>query len=852
MRTALPLCLLLPLILLPDARAQKEPMEEPEIWKEVKYDIGEFKYIDEDKNKRTDYEKFSASKRDNKEAWRVFSDRESIPIYDGPDGKVVGSVPGFSTRLYVYKEEDTFVCVSEQNRGPGNWWCRKTDLVLWRKPYKDPVTGIEIKAFVVNTVKAAGEIALDANKEKYKVLAGPSPTATVLKEKFIYDVLFVYKYVPGANKGDGYYLVSQNDELSSGDDLGLLGWVSEKRVKTWGTRLCLEPNFAPEALAERKSTNTQAKLFAAGAQSNMEAFLKNGSGEGLVDGPQRDPAFGKDPQRDPRMSGRLFRYPVFGAGRGALGPDNCTFQTGVSGITTITSGGVLEDFNNEQLQALSEKYDRIQKRLADVNVVFVIDGSLGTQDHLAMVNAAVDALSRKYKDKSPIEFSCVVYRNELSGQADEGQDPLSNYCERFGPTASAAQFKDRLSQVVPRNEGDKSDQRAVYFGLKQGIDLCQDDETNILIHLGRSPDNSANPFFESAKKHNGTRVDVSDLADLLKTGKGIHYLGYVTTAEGSKVTPDDRARLSEGLNEVVQNMANTLNNYFGGSLNYAEKKRDADAPKPVTGKAEGMKSMRMANTPFLMKTFFMDKADQGPSVIKSIQTNADSCVMRSQKVRENLELLFKNESQLKDYAGDFSMRNALDLMLQGVEDPVERDRIKSAVIAQKIHVFADARAYYKTDNVKLPLFRYVLFYKDADLDAQIKALRDLNQMLDNTNSEVATQGFIDYWQAKAEKVLGSEYHKKTMKAVDLLERLEGVQNMDMVKPFVRTDVFGDLTIQDLLGGKKLAPEQFKQYQAMVQESFKKLSELRDEPYYYQVAEGQGSKFYWVPIEYLFN
>lgn len=39
-------------------------------------------------------------------------------------------------------------------------------------------------------------------------------------------------------------------------DLGLLGWVSEKRVQTWGTRLCLEPNFAPEALAERKSTGT--------------------------------------------------------------------------------------------------------------------------------------------------------------------------------------------------------------------------------------------------------------------------------------------------------------------------------------------------------------------------------------------------------------------------------------------------------------------------------------------------------------------------------------------------------------------------------------------------------------------
>jgi len=272
----------------------------------------------------------------------------------------------------------------------------------------------------------------------------------------------------------------------------------------------------------------------------------------------------------------------------------------------------------------------------------------------------------------------------------------------------------------------------------------------------------------------------------------------------------------------------------------------------MTEKTNGMRSVRMENTMYLMKAFFMDRAEQGPNVVNSIRSHTDSCLVRSQKISENLEKLFKNESQLKDYASDFSMRNALDLMLQGVEDPAERERIKAAVIAQKVHVFADARAFYKTDKVKEPLFRYVLFYKDADLDAQIKNLRELNQLLDNTNSEIATQGFIDYWQAKAEKVLGSEYNKKTVKATDLLERLEGVQNMDMVKPFVRTDVFGDLTIQDLLGGKKLQPEQFKQYQAMVQESFQKLSALRDEPYYYQVAEGQGSKFYWVPIESLFN
>lgn len=31
-----------------------------------------------------------------------------------------------------------------------------------------------------------------------------------------------------------------------------------------------------------------------------------------------------------------------------------------------------------------------------------------------------------------------------------------------------------------------------------------------MTYLGRNPDNSANPFFESAKKVNGTRADATD------------------------------------------------------------------------------------------------------------------------------------------------------------------------------------------------------------------------------------------------------------------------------------------------------------------------------------------------------
>ena len=112
--------------------------------------------------------------------------------------------------------------------------------------------------------------------------------------------------------------------------------------------------------------------------------------------------------------------------------------------------------------------------------------------------------------------------------------------------------------------------------------------------------------------------------------------------------------------------------------------------------------------------------------------------------------------------------------------------------------------------------------------------------------------FRDYWLKKAEGVLGSGYTRSTVKVTDLLERLHGIQDLSgMVKPFQRTEIFGDLTIQDLEKGKKPSQDQMKRYQELVQRSVKELSALRDQKYYYEAPDGQ-SKFYWVPIEYVFN
>jgi len=833
-------------------QAQKTPLDLPLVWENVRYDTDKHQFLDEEKAPQTDYTTIKSTKAaKNGGFWRVFTDRENVALYDEPDGKETRRLPKLSTRLYVFKEKGPWVLVSEESAGPAQHWCHKRDLVLWDKPLGDHATGIELKAFVVNTTKAALAIVKDpGKKERYELLAAPSAQATRIKEQYIYDVLFVYKEHQDPASGDPYYLVSDEIQLSGGEGLGLLGWIHGSRVRTWETRLCLEPNFDPAAIAERREKRVQAKLFLQGNKDGLDRYLRDGSGQGVADNVSRDPAVGLDPERHPRMDGRLFRYPVFDAGHFGPDPDNCRFLTGVSGYFTPSSSGELEEYSSERLNELDEVRQRRKQRINDVNLVFVLDGGLGTEQLRTAVTTVVDRLARAGSPMA-IEYSAVVYRNEFAGR-DEASDPESNYCETIGPLSAAGQFAARLEAVVPRNAGDPSGQRAVHFALKRAVGFCQDDETNIIVHLGARPDVSVNHAFFSEKAGGGTRVEATDISGLLSISKPVHYLGYVTWEDPAKLPQRERDRLYEGLEELMQNMANRIKNSFGGGMSLAETGRDVEAARPVKLRQGGMPVTRMDRMgSWLMKTTLVPDQNGNNALAGSIRANIDSCLLLANKLVSDLDRLFQNDSKLAERAAGLTSTDAMAIVLNGI-DPAEHEAVRRTLDQEKVHMFVDSYTAYRAAGLTHPVFRYVLFYEESKLNEQLKALTDLNQKLDGGDPATVALAFRDYWLKKAEGVLGSGYTRSTVKVTDLLERLHGIQDLSgMVKPFQRTEIFGDLTIQDLEKGKKPSPDQMKRYQELVQRSVKELSALRDQKYYYEAPDGQ-SKFYWVPIEYVFN
>ena len=835
------------------SQAQKSPLNLPEVWMNVRYNTAEHMFMDEDRAPQPDYTLIKATKPGKGGGlWRVFTDRENVALFDAPEGKETRRLPKLSTRLYVYKEKGPWVLVSEESTGPAQHWCHKRDLVLWNTPLGDHATGIELKAFVVNTTKAGRALVQDpSKKERYEVLAAPSAKATKIKEQFIYDVLFVYKEYVDPSSGDAYFLVSDEIQISGGEGLGLLGWIHGSRVKTWETRLCLEPNFDPAAIAERREKNIRAKLFLQGDKAGLERYLQDGTGRGVADNTARDPAMGLDPERYPRIDGKLFRYPVLLASNTGMGPDNCRFLTGVSGYFTPSSSGQLEEYAPERYHELDQVRQRRKERMNDVNLVFVLDGGLGTEQFRAAATTVVDKLARAGSTMS-IEYSAVIYRNEFADM-NEAADPENNYCETIGPLSNAGQFGARLASVVPRNSGDPSGQRAVHFALKRAIGFCQDNETNIIVHIGARPDVLAgNPFFVSAKANGGTRVEPTDVSDLLSINKPVHYLGYVGWDDPAKVPQRERERLYEGLEEMMQNMANRIKNSFGGGMSMAETGRDVESARAVETRQGGLSVIRMDHMgSWLMKTTMLPDKNSNNTLAASIRLNIDSCLLLAQKLVTELDQLFQNDSPLSERAGDLTNSAAMDVLLDGI-DPSEHDAVRAILSKEKVHMFVDSRTVYKAGGLTHPIFRYVLFYEESKLNDQLRDLTDLNQKLDAGDPAMVAMAFREYWMKKAEGVLGSGYTKATIKVEDLLERLHGIQDLSgMVKPFARTEIFGDLTVQDIENGKRPAPDQMRKYQQLVQQSVKELTSLRDQKYYYEAPEGH-NKFYWVPIEYVFN
>lgn len=355
--------------------------------------------------------------KDKKIPWVVISDRDNNPLHISPGGAQVGVI-GFKELFYVKEERDGWIELYKGNveglstlDGKSIGWVPKTNMLLWTTGLVNDTTKIHKKAFILNKALNIKEVLQKSENEIELANIYSSPNkASRLKQIPLHDIYFVMKIDPDYKT----ILLCTNYEVSHStaqDDI--IGWVDSGEAEFWNTRVCLEPNFRPEAYAERRDNlKLQVKGF-----KDIESALLYSAGEFH----DRNIYWSGDPvimdkkylaQSNPaRFKGNIVRFPMLDY----KSTNNASvYVSGVIGQTYYDGKGVQQFAGNAKSDIeygeITNFIQGLQSRAEKVNLFFIIEATRLTSQFQP---AIVEAISKVVKDLKGTDtrFGAILYRD---------------------------------------------------------------------------------------------------------------------------------------------------------------------------------------------------------------------------------------------------------------------------------------------------------------------------------------------------------------------------------------------------------------------------------------------------------
>lgn len=390
--------------------------------------------------------------------WRVYIDRDDVSAYAEPalnsrelkklkflDSYFVAEVRNNFALLFDIKYVQTNLAIPKDAVAIG--WVEIDKLLLWTTC---PRTR--------NQICQKAVIAKDPEELNGKKTT-PSPYFSskpgIMKNNGYratnLEFYFVYKYVDG----DALLMLESSiDHPNQIKNMKKYGWMAKGEYTTWNDRTCFEPDFMG-------NSEIMAAIFE--KQYNAREYKDNGITNGIV--------FFKENLPQKRWAPRRVRFPILDT------YDDLTAQVGTIGYAqkdgSIGSG---TNCTPEQRQQAQENLDKIQRTLAKINIVFVIDGTGSMKNYyLPLANAIRDAMRQETMKDANIKFGAVVYRNYADNDVIETYDLTNNSTN----IAVWLQSRECHSSSSVHHE-------AMYMGLSTALDKMKwdEDNANFLIHIG--------------------------------------------------------------------------------------------------------------------------------------------------------------------------------------------------------------------------------------------------------------------------------------------------------------------------------------------------------------------------------
>lgn len=710
-------------------------------------------------------------------------------------------------------------------------WVDKGMMLLWTSALIDSKTKINRKAFLLNKAKDIDIILKSKNERDVMVYHGPN-RAAVGEVKTIYEFYFVYKYDSKTQR----YLLGREAKIATqtANDV-LIGWVEERRVEKWDTRLALEPNYQPEAFAERQSRQVF-QVCAYGNQADAETHAVSGKRVPESIYWDKDPVSLKNREHlantnNKRFKGGVVRFPLFTC-------SNSHYRTGVVGeITYQTAKGELEKMDEVYYTHLVDELQKKETGKHNYDILFVVEGTKNLGSYREAIIQSMKKIREELVNVSLVRFGVSIYRDI----PEEKVGKLHTY-KRFDQNIDeVAKF---LNNAEFARWEDNDPWTAMYYGIRQGFRECgmNSANTNIVFVLGNYADFSGYQVRKDRDISHRATVLEDDLANEMAKFN-IHLVGIQIQNVGDRCAKKYQDQMH---NLIVQSGITQFQKYRNTATVVDSR---LDIGNPFMPELDAGNELFLENgCAFgMLRKPNSNSALSDQDVINATQTATKRVYRKVEGMWEKLKLVVEDGASFQEVnPGDFA-EPMLHLFAKLKAEGKYNDEDLMRIVAKKYKLYAEVFIPRKIQQATHISCSVVLFMSERDLTEYLNVIRRLTTCMDNP-PDVQRKCLYDTFVELVGQFTGNTKDPQTYTVDRLRNVMQGLSDQSCDLP----SRWGDIRIEDILNRRKMPDEEVRKRIEEIVRNTKNLQEISNEGRNHEFAFKTSSEVYfWIPLEYTF-
>ncbi len=786
----------------------------------------------------TEYSDFIISKSsyDKERPWIVMADRSNLKTYSEPNkSSDLKATLKFKEIFYVVKDQGEWiriVKVQRQLRGleilqgtevKDYGWVKREDMLLWRTTLRNPDNGIHLKSLLLYSDRAVVDIAKGDLGKSVKFLDAPDASAKILDDRLLYDFFFVLK------KENGYFLLSTEADLSyKSDDPRILGWIPETKQAPWNTRLCLEPNYNPEAFKERKNrTNYRVNCYRQ-SQSAVDNFNTANINNSLLvyDPVVSDP---KEIAKDGfRFKGHKMRLPVLEA-------QEQYFSTGVLGSLDESGKGKLDDSRMAEVQGAFANY---KKKRSNWNFFFLIEASEQMRAWKPGIISALEEIKKSLTGEEAVRFAVGFYRDPKLN----GQTPYFNLKQRTSDLNDVYKFIN-TQEFIPETPDQHT---ALNYAMKQALIKSgfADGETNIFYLFANNPDFSSDVMLSSECNECPERVAVDEISELMEDKK-VHFVAVQPFGNDPYLSRDLHDRIEDLMIESSKRIFESIKG-IGKMLQSYVLYENPTIVENATGKI-------VKNGPYISRLIIPETGQRTitkQGLIEAIYKSYSEINENESVVLDYLNKLILSGESAGDLKDDIAVGKFGNGIVEKLSEILKGSGVASSnevigeIVKRKIRIYTQVYVSRRPAGSSFESFSPTLFFPREELKDYVRELENISILRNKPDIEMRRE-LKEYLVSLFSKYSGN---RKPPKDLDLNEVCKALAGNGFT--FKRKDNF---QIRDLLDSDTQT-ETITSFIDKITEKKEKLESIVNNPrvysdYIYTTANSEN--YFWIPFDDVF-